>query len=245
MTGFLIGLRAPWTGLRQIGQPGLRRYLLAPLAINITLFIAAMAWMLDTLDATLRDGLPAWAAGIVYLALAFALGLLTLWVTTMLANLLASPFNYRLAMRMEALLGNPPPDIQSPLWKEALLTLRGEGRRLLHLLFWVILLLVLGFVPLLNLLAPIGWLMLGAWLMALQYMDYPLGLRGHGFAAQRALLGGGRLGFSMGFGLSAQLMHLLPGINLLAMPASVAGACLGWNRLGRSRPGGRGTLLEP
>lgn len=228
MSGFLIGLRAPWHGLRQIWQSGLRRYVLVPLAINIILFALAMLWMLGALDATLRGWLPDWAAGVLYPVLAFALGVLTLLVTTMLANLLASPFNNRLAMRVESLLGHPPADIQQPLWKETLLTLRSEARRFLHFLFWVVVLLVLGFVPLFNLLTPLGWLLLGGWLMALQYMDYPLGLRGHGFAAQRGLLGGGRLAFSMGFGLSAQLMHLLPGPNLIAMPACVVAACTSW-----------------
>lgn len=229
MTGFLTGLRAPWQGMRRIGQAGLRRYALVPFAINITLFIAAMAWMLGTLDATLREWLPEWAAGLVYPVLAFALGLLTLLLTTQVANLLAAPFNQRLAMRVEAMLGNDLTVVERPLWQEAMLTLRGEWRRFRHFLFWALALLVLSFVPLLNLLAPIGWLLLGAWLMALQYLDYPLGLRGHDFPAQRSLLGR-QLGFSLGFGFSAQLMHLLPGPNLMAMPSCVAGACLAWAR---------------
>jgi len=228
MKGFFSGLRAPWRGLRQIWQPGLRHYVLVPLAINAALFIAAMAWLMETLDSTLRGWLPEWLAGLLYPVFAFALGLLTLLLTTQLANLLAAPFNNRLALRVETLLGDPPATIpERPLWAEVRFTLRSEGRRFLHFLGWALALLVLGFVPVLGLLAPFGWLLLGAWLMTLQYLDYPLGLRGHDFPAQRRLLRR-HLGFSIGFGFAAQLLHLLPGPNLLAMPACVTAACVAW-----------------
>ncbi|MEW6125323.1 MAG: sulfate transporter CysZ, partial [Pseudomonadota bacterium] len=228
MKGFLTGLRAPWRGLRQIWQPGLRRYVAVPLAINAALFIAAMAWLLGTLDAGLREWLPDWLAGLLYPVFAFALGLLTLLLTTQAANLLAAPFNARLAQRVEEQLGQPPiTALERTLWAEAWFTLRGEARRLLYFLGWALALLVLGFVPVLGLLAPLGWLLLGAWLMALQYLDYPLGLRGHDFLAQRRLLRR-HLGFSLGFGFGAQLLHLLPGPNLLAIPACVTAACTAW-----------------
>lgn len=227
MKDFFHGLRAPWRGLRQVWQPGLRRYALVPLVINAALFIAAMTWLVTTLDSTLREWLPDWLAGLLYPVLAFALGLLTLLLSTQLANLLAAPFNNRLAQRVEALLGHPPDTPARPLWAEALFTFGGETRRLIHFLGWALVLLVLGFVPILGLLAPFGWLLLGAWLMALQYLDYPLGLRGLDFAAQRRMLRR-HLGFSLGFGLGAQLLHLLPGPNLLAMPACVTAACTAW-----------------
>lgn len=227
MKDFFHGLRAPWRGLRQMWQPGLRRYVLVPLVVNAALFIAAMAWLLTALDSTLREWLPDWLAGLLYPVFAFALGLLTLLLSTQFANLLAAPFNSRLAQRVEALLGHAPDIPARPLWAEALFTLGGEMRRLIHFLGWALALLAMGFVPILGLLAPFGWLLLGAWLMALQYLDYPLGLRGLDFPAQRRMLRR-HLGFSLGFGLSAQLLHLLPGPNLLAMPACVTAACTAW-----------------
>ncbi len=229
MSGFLLGLKAPWRGMRLVWQPGLRRYVLIPLTINALLFAAAMLWLTDLLGSSLRDWLPEWLAGVIYPVLALALGILTLLLTSLIANLLASPFNVRLAQRMETLLGQPPSTLERPLWQDTLLTVRSEARRFLHFLFWVVVLLILGFIPLLNLLTPFAWLALGAWLMTLQYLDYPLGLRGHDFSAQRRLLAR-HPGFSLGFGLSAQLMHLLPGPNLFAMPASVVAACAAWRK---------------
>ncbi|MGK0674638.1 MAG: sulfate transporter CysZ [Halothiobacillaceae bacterium] len=227
MKDFFHGLRAPWRGLRQMWQPGLRRYVLIPLVINAILFIAAMVWLLSVLDSTLREWLPDWLAGLLYPVFALALGLLTLLLSTQLANLLATPFNNLLAQRVETLLGHAPDIPARPLWVEVWRTLGGEMCRLVYFLGWALALLVLGFVPILGLLAPFGWLLLGAWLMALQYLDYPLSLRGLDFPAQRRMVRR-HLGFSLGFGFGAQLLHLLPGLNLLAMPACVTAACISW-----------------
>jgi CysZ protein len=66
-------------------------------------------------------------------------------------------------------------------------------------------------------------------MLALEYADYPLGNRGLNLRAQRRLLRR-RWPLALGFGGMTLLFTLIPGLNLLVMPAAVIGATLMWNK---------------
>ena len=55
------------------------------------------------------------------------------------------------------------------------------------------------------------------------FIDYPLGLRGHGVRSRASFLTT-HFGATLGFGLAASAVLLLPGIGLLLLPFGVAGA---------------------
>jgi CysZ protein len=76
-----------------------------------------------------------------------------------------------------------------------------------------------------NLVAAPAWLLLGAWLLALEYLDYPLGNRGLDFRAVRQAAAAMPLR-ALGFGGSVLVLGAVPVVNLLLMPAAVIGACL-------------------
>ncbi|MEZ5576816.1 MAG: EI24 domain-containing protein [Candidatus Competibacteraceae bacterium] len=63
-----------------------------------------------------------------------------------------------------------------------------ELSKLLYFIGWAIPLLVLSFVPVVNVAAPVLWALFSAWMLALEYSDYPLGNRGLSFRDQRRLL---------------------------------------------------------
>lgn len=91
-------------------------------------------------------------------------------------------------------------------------------------------LLLLPLVPVVNLVAPLLWLVFGAWLLALQFVDYAAENRGLPFAATRALLAEHRAA-AFGFGALAALALAVPLAALVVVPAAVCGGAVLWRRL--------------
>lgn len=222
-------------GFRLILEPGLRAFVVLPLAINIILFVGAI-WLLALefdrwVDYWVAQ-VPQWLSFLDWLLWPiFALLVLVLvyFSFTLVANFIAAPFNGFLAEKVEARERGAPP--AAPDWK-ALLALvpRTLGRELAKLLYYlprVIFLLLLTLIPGLQLLAPLLWFLFAAWMMAIQYCDYPMDNNGVPFKAMRRQLKA-RRGTVLGFGALTSLGLTLPGINLVVMPAAVAGATLLW-----------------
>ena len=74
-----------------------------------------------------------------------------------------------------------------------------------------------------QLAAPAVWLVFSAWVLSLEYLEYPLGNRGMLFSEVRGQVARHR-GEAMGFGLAVTLLTLIPVVNFLAMPVAVTGA---------------------
>jgi CysZ protein len=145
---------------------------------------------------------------------------------TIIANFISSPFNSLLAARVELLLtpeGAQPPESQFSILE----SLAHEVKKIIFLLGWSVPLAALFFIPGLNLLAPFAWLLFSAWMLALEYGDYPLGNHGIPFREQRRLLRGQGL-LNLGFGAATLLATSIPIVNLFAIPAAVAGATALW-----------------
>jgi CysZ protein len=85
--------------------------------------------------------------------------------------------------------------------------------------------LLLGLVPLLNLLAaPLG-LLLTAWLLAMEHAAHALGLRRLSLSEQLSFLRLNRIG-ALGFGFASLGVLLVPFLNLVLLPAAVCGMTL-------------------
>ena len=232
-------------GLRLVHRPGIRRFVVIPLLINIALFGGVLYWgwgELDRLTAWIEGGLPAWLQWLeLFLRPLFVLTALVVvfYLFTPVANLLGAPFNAFLAERVEReLVGEAPTGPQvglRSLLREALRALWGELRKLVYLVLWTIPLLALFLIPGLNLAAPVLWVLFGAWMLAIEYMDYPMGNHGMGFAQERALLRRNRP-LALGFGAGLVLLTMIPVVNFLAMPAGVAGATSLWVKRLRREP---------
>ena len=80
-----------------------------------------------------------------------------------------------------------------------------------------------------NIIAAPLWLLFGVWMMAIQYIDYPADNHKLGWTEMLAWLRETRWQ-SMSFGGSVYLVLLIPVVNILMMPAAVAGATLFWVR---------------
>ena len=148
---------------------------------------------------------------------------------SVVANLVAAPFNGMLAERVEKLArpeGAAQPDARLS-WKDLILSPLAELSKLFYFIGWALPLLILSFIPVINVAAPVLWALFGAWMLALEYADYPLGNRGLSFREQRQLLRK-HWPLTLSFGGMTLVLTLIPIVNFLAMPAAVIGATLMW-----------------
>jgi CysZ protein len=226
-------------GLALITQPGLRAFVLIPLAIN-TLVFSLLIWLgFDQFEALMDWLMPAegswlswlrWLSWLLWPLFAVAILLVTFYTFTAVANLIAAPFNGLLAEKVECLLGGEPPAQTGGLGQalgELLPSLLSELRKLGYFLLRAIPLVILFFIPVLNLAAPFLWMAFSAWFLALEYGDYPMANHGLDFKEQHRRLKQARL-TSLAFGGGLTLMMMVPLLNFVAMPAAVAGATLFW-----------------
>ena len=239
---FIKGAGYPLIGLRWLSQPRLRRYVIIPLLANTILFATAIWWgigafseWMDALMVRLVGWMPdwlSWLADVLYWLLwpllALALVLLLFYTFTLVMNLIASPFNGLLAEQTEDLADpttlRPP---SRPLWQEIAIAPATELRKLGYFLLRALPLLILFAIPVINVVAPFVWIAFSAWMLALQYADYPLANHRIAFRKQRELLAQ-RRSLALGFGAAVLVIMLIPILNFLTMPAAVIGATLMW-----------------
>ncbi len=233
MIGAIDTFLMPWRGLSLVFASGLRRYVLLPLLVNILVF-ALTAWLgahyfSQFIDWALPRG--SWWHYLEWLLwplFVLAYLLLVFYGFTIVANLIASPFNGILAARVEEkLTGKLPPDAPGGIMAELVPAVTGELGKLLHFLKWAVPVLMLMVIPGVNVVGSGLWLLLGFWFLALQYLDYPMGNHQLWSRQQRAWLRRHPLQ-AWAFGAGANLLLMIPVINLAAMPASVAGATRWW-----------------
>ncbi|BDM21015.1 MULTISPECIES: sulfate transporter CysZ [unclassified Pseudomonas] len=225
-------------GLKLVLSPNLRMFVLLPLAINLLLFggliyFAGHEFSL-WLDA-LMPTLPSWLSFLSYILWPLFVALLVLMVFftfTLVANVIAAPFNGFLAEKVEVVVRGEDP-FPAFSWGELMAmvprTFGREMRKLGYFLPRAIGLFILSLIPVVNVVAAPLWLIFGVWMMAIQYIDYPADNNKMSWQDMLAWLRSKRWQ-SLGFGGITYLALLIPGVNVLMMPAAVAGATLFWVR---------------
>jgi CysZ protein len=237
---FFRGLGYLGEGFRLIRQPGLRLFVVIPLIINILLF-GLLFYFLAEMFTVLIDGamnmLPEWAwlqslDWLFWLLYGVVIVLMLAYGFVIVANLIGSPFYGYLAELTEKHLtgqevntddswGQILRDIPRALWREV--------QKILYYLPRAIGLLIIGLVPVVNLVAAVLWFAFNSWMMALQYVDYPADNHRVSFPDLRRTLEGSRLS-ALGFGLPVALAAMVPVLNLIVVPAAVCGAAAFWVR---------------
>lgn len=235
MTGFARGFGYAFAGLRTLRRSGLKRFVMIPLLVNALVFGAAGYYgfgQLGRFTDWLARRLPDWLDWLTWLLWPLAvIGFLAAaWILfTAVANILASPFNGLLSERVAAMEGFEQETPSGSLVQELVAAPVNEVRKLAGFALLAVPLVVVSLIPVVNAAASLLWLVFGAWVLAVEYMDYPLGNQGMGFRAQKALLRE-RRGLALGFGAGVLLMTSVPILNFAAMPAAVTGATLLWLR---------------
>jgi CysZ protein len=220
-------------GLKLLTSPGLRRFVVMPLLINILVF-TALAWIgiakfENLLDWMLpQDSWLNYFRYILWPLFAIATILVTFYSFTIVANMLAAPFNGLLAEKVEVMLtGQTPSQPYQGIAQAAWPAIRSELIKLRYFIIRALPLLILFLIPGINLIAPILWTLFGIWYMALEYADYPMANSGLEFKDQHAHNKKRRF-TALGFGGALTIMMMIPILNFAAMPAAVVGATAMW-----------------
>jgi CysZ protein len=230
---FLFGAAILAQAIQVIKRPEVRLYAILPLVMNVVLF-GGLIWygyaqLASTID-WLMSFIPDFLDFIRWIIWSIVTGLTTIVVFftfTPIANVIAAPFNTLLAERIEAVLTGKPLESNSNFTEIAMSSIRSQLGKLIHILLWSLGLLLFSFIPVINLIAPFLWVILGSWLLSLEYFDYPMGNHDLNFANQKERLGK-RRSLALGFGGGVMILTTIPFINFVVMPLAVAGATIIW-----------------
>jgi len=225
----VIGWQYVWQGFALLNQPGLRRFVVLPLLINTVIMSAATWWggtRISSWIERLVNWLPGWLEWLYWLLMPLALLTLMLVLAYLFSSVLvalASPFNGLLSEGVERRHGEILP--QESIVALVTRTFGRELTKLGYLLPRYLILLVLSFIPGINLLSPLLWFWFGSWVVALQYADYSYDNHGISFREVRRSLAGDNL-TALGFGALVAVLMMIPVVNWFVMPAAVIGATL-------------------
>ena len=220
-------------GLKIIRQPGVRRYVIMPLLINILLF-GSLIWVGYAQFSPLVESAMSYVPGfldflrwIVWLLITVLTAIIVFFTFTPIANILAAPFNALLAEKIEIKLTGKELGTSNSFIKMMHDSVLSQLRKLVYIFVWSAALLLVSIIPVINFAAPILWVIFVSWLISLEYLDYPMGNHDLSFSREKQILSK-RRGLALGFGGSVMILTSIPLLNFIVMPASVAGATVLW-----------------
>ena len=226
------GIRYFQRGLKSLTNPGLKRFIVLPLLLNIVLMGGVSWWGISEISGlvdTVVEWLPSWLSWLSWILLPVAvvtLLVVVIYFFSAILNLIASPFNGLLSEALETqMTGKSLPE--ESLAATIARTLARELRKLAYFIPRYVLLLVISFIPVINVASPVLWFLFGAWVLTLQYLDYAMDNNGHSFAELHQALRKQPL-TTLGFGFVVAIGFMIPIVNMLVMPAAVCGATLYW-----------------
>jgi CysZ protein len=229
----MTGLECFLDGFQLIRRPGLRRYFIVPCLINavvLTLLVVLSYSHFGDWVAIIVAWFPDWMSALYWLVWGISLIVLLvliLFVFTFVANIIASPFNAILSIKVEQVLtGAAPVSTVSP-WLILPRSVARELGKLRYILPRLLGLLLITIIPVINTVAPFLWVLFGAWMMSIQYADYAADNNDVSFGELQSRMRARRFDALM-FGLPAYLLLTVPVVNLVLMPIGVAGGTRFW-----------------
>jgi len=232
----LDGLNYMVRGFKVLIDPGLKRFILIPIAANLAIFVVLSYFFVQSLggiDQWVLAFLPDWLdffAHILWLLMLLLFLLIYGYSFTLLTNLIAAPFYGMLAEKVEIQLTGKAPANESLQQ----IILRTTGREITKLCYFVGygMLVFLGlaffsFIPLVNIALPLLGILWGSWVMAIQYVDYPADNNQVSFKQLRQRLAAKKWA-SFGFGGCVLLGSMIPIVNIFMAPAAVAAGTIYW-----------------
>jgi CysZ protein len=233
MIDFIAGARYLLRGFSLINKKGIRPFAYIPMAINTLLFSFAIWFGINQFDHWITTMMPTWLPEwllsilmwVIWPLFAALILLIVFFSFSIIANILAAPFNGALAEAVEVnLSGKAAPQMAwLTIIKDMPVMIWNEVRKLLYVLTWMIPLFIFSWIPVVNIVAPLLWLVFSSWMLAIDYHDYPMGNHNILFPQQRQILKKKR-SLALGFGLATLGATMIPIVNFVVIPAAVAGA---------------------
>jgi len=216
--------------------PGIRRFVIFPLLANIVLVGSALFYLFSNLNEWITSWMsyvPTWLDWLSYIL--WPILTITILGTfsyffSMIANFIAAPFNGLLAEKVEEKLTGKPAAQQNmvSLIKDTPRILLRELQKMKYIVPKAIGLFILLLIPALGqTVAPLLWFIFSAWVMAIQYCDYPFDNHKVPFQSMRQDLKQNQ-GKAYGFGMLVAFFTAIPVLNLIIVPVAVCGATAMW-----------------
>ena len=240
---FFVGVNFFFQGIVLANKPGLRSYFWLPVGIGLFLTSVTLYFFGTSIIAAATPDLPdwlSWLAWIIVPILFVLLALVSAWSVSFITIIIASPLFSGLASEVEKQAHSTPPSTPSELdnpsannnsfmslMNSVLKDLGRELRKLRYHLPRLLGLVILSFIPVINLIAPLVGGLYGAWIMSVQFSDYAADNNNISFTDSLAQLKKNLLP-SMGFGAMTSLAMAIPLLNFFLLPAAVAGGTLLW-----------------
>lgn len=229
--GFLYMLRAPKILL---SDWRLFRLSLAPLLVNVVLFsffFLAFNWLAyEVSTRVFEESTQAWywAALSMILGLAlFAVSIIVVMFGFVIVGLIiAAPFNDMLAAAVEEKLTGRALEAPMSLWGLIKLTVKNEAKKAAVILSVQLALILINILPGIGqVVFVVASPVFMALVLAFEFTSYTLDRRGFSFGEKRGYIFS-IPGLSIGFGLAVGLTLVIPALNFLLLPLSVAGGTM-------------------
>ncbi|MFT6791867.1 MAG: CysZ protein [Cellvibrionaceae bacterium] len=225
-------------------KPGMKRFVLVPLLANLLIFIL-LTFLLIQYFSSIYTWFESWLnfwdwlsfiasfiAAFLSVLIFFLILLIYGFSFNVITNLIGAPFYGLLTEKIDHRISNTtPPEESTPAMVAR--TLHREIIKLWYItsrsLIVSLGLLLLSFIPFVNLLVPVLAVIWSSWVMTLQYVDYPADSYQLSFTQLRQRLKP-QFWSTLGFGGSVALGSMVPVFNILIVPIAVAGGTVFWNR---------------
>ncbi len=223
-------------GLEIAMMPKIRRFVLLPLLTNIILVGGALYYLFSHMNGWIEQlmgqlpGFLSWLSYVIWPLVAITILATFSYFFSTLANFIAAPFNGLLAEKVEEKLTGQKvnDDGFMAVIKDIPRVLSREWRKLIYVVPKALGLFILLLIPALGqTLGPILWFVFTAWILAIQYCDYPFDNHKVHFNDMRHNLKQ-KQSKAYGFGVLVSIFTTVPILNLIVMPVAVCGATAMW-----------------
>ncbi len=222
-------------GTRLVYSRGLRRYVFLPILANLVVYAGMLAYVLAHFSGWLEGWMamvPAWLdwlSWLIWPLFLLSLVVIVFFTFTLVTHLIAAPFYGFLAEKVEREVTGRAPLDDRGLLRAGVDAMGRELIKLGYILPRLAVLLVISWIPVVNLVAPLLWALFSAWTMAITYLDYPMDNNQVTFGDMRRRLAARRWP-TLSYGGWVTLITWLPLANLFLLPGAVAAAVLMWDR---------------
>ena len=235
-------------GLKLISHPRLRHFVLIPFLINLVIFAGAFWFIFSSvmnwIDGYITELLPDFLSWLSYLFWPILIGAILLtfsFLFSIVANLIAAPFNGLLSERTENLLTNSQLNNDSVLdsFKDLPRIFKRELQKLTYFLPRMLLCFILYFIPIIGqTIVPFIWFAFSGWMMAIQYADFPFDNHKVSFKEMKSVLKK-HTSKNLTFGVLVSFFTTIPVVNFIIMPIAVCASTAIWVDLYKEEITGR------
>ena len=223
-------------GFPLITKPGVRQFVIIPFIINVCIFALLINYGYQQFGDLLNWLIPAedswlnWLRWILIPIFIAVVAVAMFFLFTVVASIVSAPFATPLANAVEFYLTGKEDnsnfnlrDFLASIIPSMISELQKMVYYVVITLPFIVLFIIAFFIPLLNVIASLAWLLVTAWILAVQYADYSFDNHGINFTELRQRLGQRRF-MAFGFGGSTMLMMSIPVVNFFLIPVAIAGA---------------------